>query len=117
MARFMLIDAPVAEARWLIVVDRDRPDILEDFTRRFRGWAQVILDRREQGAEYEGPERRRPPIERRNPFLRVNDYRLVYKIEGFELHELTEPEAEADARPQPALSAVRGREASGARRG
>ena len=106
----------MAESRWLIVVDRDRPDIFEDFTQRFVGWARVILDRRQQGVEYEGPERRRPPTERRNPFLRANDYRMVYKIEGFELHELTEPEAVGEARPQPALSAVRGREAGGAQR-
>jgi hypothetical protein len=85
--------------RWLIVVDRDRPDIVEDFSRRFRGWARVMLDRRQEDALYDGPERRRPPVERRNPFLRPKDYRLVYKIEGFELHELTESEAEAEARP------------------
>jgi len=89
----------VVTLHWLIVVDRDRPDIFEDFSRRFRGWARVILDRRQSGPDYDRPERRRPPIERRNPFLRANDYRLVYKIEGFELHELTEPETEAEARP------------------
>jgi hypothetical protein len=89
----------VVAPRWLIVVDRDRPDIFEDFNRRFRGWARVVLDRRLDGMTYDGPERRRPPIERRNPFLRAQDYRLVYKIEGFELHELTEPETKPEARP------------------
>jgi hypothetical protein len=88
--------------RWLIVVDRGRPDIFRDFSRRFHGWARVILDRREveRGVTpgYDGPERRRPPV--RQSFLRENAYRLVYKIEDFELHERADPPAAAVARPK-----------------
>ncbi len=95
--------------RWLIIVDRGRPDIFQDFSRRFQGWARVILDRREPEAAvapgYEGPERRRSPILHQNPFLRQNTYRLVYKIEGFELHERTESAADREE-PRPASSQV-----------
>jgi hypothetical protein len=96
-ARFLLNDAPVAtRPRWLIIVDRDRRDIFEDFRSRFHGWARVILDRRESEVpedRYAGPERRRPDPERHNPFRRARAYRLIYKVEGFELHELTDPDA------------------------
>jgi hypothetical protein len=101
VARFLLRLATVAKRlRWLIVVDRGRPDIFQDFSRRFHGWARVLLDRRAPGPtvapDYDGPERRRPPV--RQPFLRENAYRLVYKIEGFELHERADPSSEAQAR-------------------
>jgi hypothetical protein len=73
-------------------VERDRPDILQDFRERFRGWARVIQDRRgidPAGATfYDGPERRRPPVQRRSPFAAGRGYRLVIKVDGFELHEL-----------------------------
>jgi hypothetical protein len=96
-ARFLLSDPPVAtRPRWLIIVDRDRRDIFEDFRRRFHGWARVILDRRETEMpedRYAGPERRRPDPERHNPFRRAQAYRLVYKVEGFELHERTDSDA------------------------
>jgi hypothetical protein len=86
--------------RWLIIVDRDRRDIFEDFRTRFHGWARVILDRRDETPEdgYAGPERRRPDPERHNPFRRAQAYRLVYKSEGFELLERTDADA-ADAEP------------------
>jgi hypothetical protein len=101
VARFLrLLVAVAARLRWLIVVDRGRPDILEDFSRRFHGWARVILDRRAGepalAPDYEGPERRRPV---RSSLSRENAYRLVYKIEGFELHERADPPAEAEAHP------------------
>jgi hypothetical protein len=83
--------------RWLIIVDRDRRDIFEDFRSRFHGWARVILDRRDADTpedRYAGPERRRPDPERNNPFRRAEAYRLVYKVEGFELHERTDADAE-----------------------
>jgi hypothetical protein len=79
--------------RWLIIVDRDRRDIFEDFRTRFHGWARVILDRRDAESPedgYAGPERRRPDPERHNPFRRAQAYRLVYKSEGFELLERTD---------------------------
>jgi hypothetical protein len=87
--------------RWLIIVDRDRRDIFEDFRTRFHGWARVILDRRDAESpedRYAGPERRRPDMERHNPFRRAQAYRLVYKVEGFELHERTDADV-ADAEP------------------
>jgi hypothetical protein len=87
--------------RWLIIVDRDRRDIFEDFRTRFHGWARVILDRRDAESpedRYAGPERRRPDMERHNPFRRARAYRLVYKVEGFELHERTDAHV-ADAEP------------------
>jgi hypothetical protein len=87
--------------RWLIIVDRDRRDIFEDFRTRFHGWARVILDRRDADSPedgYTGPERRRPDPERHNPFRRAQAYRLVYKSEGFELHERTDADV-ADAEP------------------
>jgi hypothetical protein len=91
-----------ARLRWLIVVDRSRPDIFQDFSRRFHGWARVILDRRggrpAVTPDYDGPERRRPPV--RQAFWRENAYRLVYKIEDFELHERLDPPSETEARPQ-----------------
>lgn len=87
----------MARPRWLIVVDRDRSDIFEDFRRRFQGWARVILDRRGPELDrlsFEGPDRRRASTERRNPFRQGNTYRLAYKVEGFELHELTDDAAD-----------------------
>ncbi len=102
MACFLpILTAVAARLRWLIVVDRGRPDIFQDFRRRFHDWARVILDRRAEeptvAPDYDGPERRRPPV--RNPFLRENTYRLVYKIEGFELHERADLASEAEAPP------------------
>src|SRR5262245_46004362 len=74
-AWFLLYDRPVAtRPRWLIIVDRDRRDIFEDFRSRFHGWARVILDRRDADPPedgYTGPERRRPEMERNNPFRRT----------------------------------------------
>lgn len=104
VACFLLdLTAVATPLRWLIVVDRGRPDIFQDFSRRFQGWARVILDRRgvepAVAPDYDGPERRRPPLQRQNPFLRENAYRLVYKIEDFELHERTDPSSEAEERP------------------
>ena len=37
-------------------------------------------------------------MERHNPFRRAQAYRLVYKVEGFELHERTDADV-ADAEP------------------
>jgi hypothetical protein len=90
--------------RWLIIVDRDRRDIFEDFRSRFHGWARVILDRRDGEApedRYAGPERRRPEAERHNPFRRAQAYRLVYKVEGFELHERTDSDVDDAERIAP----------------
>ena len=58
---------PIMRARFLIVVARDQPEVLQALTRRFAGneEVQVFLDRRQatwrSGERTDEIERRRPP--------------------------------------------------------
>jgi hypothetical protein len=79
-------------ARWLLVVQRDQPDLCRDLEQRFRdvAFVQVVLDRRGRdrrgrvrrtGAEQRGRERRRPPTVREREHWQLFGYRLVYRGE------------------------------------
>jgi hypothetical protein len=78
--------------RWLLVVQRDQPDLCQHLVQRFQGIdsVQVVLDRREGGrprrvrqigAERRGRERRRPPTAREHEQWQLFGYRFVYRGE------------------------------------
>jgi hypothetical protein len=72
-------------ARWLLVVQRDQPDLCRHLEQRFRdiAFVRVVLDRRRRarrtGAERRGRERRRPPTAREWEHWQLLGYRLVYR--------------------------------------
>ena len=85
-----------ANPHWLVVVQRDREDVLARLRRTFgrEPLVSVITDRREtdrRRASAAGPGERRRADRRRTPQLRpspgVNGYRLVERSEGFLVFE------------------------------
>jgi hypothetical protein len=79
-----------AHARWLLVVQRDQPDLCRHLEQRFRdiSFVQVVLDRRRRDRrrrarrtrlEQRGRERRQPPTAGEREHWQLFGYRLVYR--------------------------------------
>jgi hypothetical protein len=49
--------------RWLLIVDRRRPDLYEFLRREFEGRATVVLDRRKTARSYRADQERRRGLE------------------------------------------------------
>ncbi len=82
--------------RWLIVVDRDRPELYAFMRHQFEGRAQVIPDRHAgepdpagwpAEAERRVGERREPLSSTDETLWRESGYRLIYQADGFRLYE------------------------------